>query len=543
MMRLFVLLLVLVIPRVQATELTSVPQYSVAEIAFRGPMQHASATPTRDIQLAVTFQHESGAPEFTVQGFFDGDGQGGIEGDVFKVRFCPTQPGTWKLIAVESNRPELANQHLNAVLSSTPSQLHGFWQVDPTSPGNRWYQRSDGSHAYIVGNTHYTFLTERGLQGLPTGGNIADDIAANAKYFKKLRFGLQSGQYPHPSEKPWLDDSGQPTDDGNFCHRPNPAWFHCRVDLAVKCGLEHDLITDLILAGPDTPESRTTLKAEHNGGDATPYLRYIAARYSSYPNVWICLCNEYDIKQPRYTQAEIADLGVSLRKYLAYPTPLSVHDGSRIGWSAKFDTLPDWADHQIIQKKLRAIAPAADAIAYVTSGIDGTGPRHKPTINDELSYEGAGDSHSQEDTIAAMCGAFLGGGYATTGEKYGKKLGQYFWGHFDAQTHSSVDNLKWMRETIDRHISFWKMAPDLTIFENLDSDFRGLAWPEHEYVLGTDRERSGIVANLPEGTWSIQRHDIMSQKSVTLADQASGRFVFDSPDSRSVLFHFSRNIR
>lgn len=65
-------------------------------------------------------------------------------------------------------------------------------------------------------------------------------MAANARFFKKVRFGLQNGQYPHPSEKPWLDDAGQPTDDGNFSHRPNPRWFRERVDAAVCSGFEQN---------------------------------------------------------------------------------------------------------------------------------------------------------------------------------------------------------------------------------------------------------------------------------------------------------------
>ena len=35
-----------------------------------------------DVQLAVTFRHESGSPELTVHGFFDGDGAGRIDGNV-----------------------------------------------------------------------------------------------------------------------------------------------------------------------------------------------------------------------------------------------------------------------------------------------------------------------------------------------------------------------------------------------------------------------------------------------------------------------------
>ena len=521
-------------------ESASTAVYSVAELTFTGPRQAAKDSPARDIQLAVTFRHQSGRPEFTVQGFFDGDGKAGIEGEVFKVRFCPTQPGEWTLVKVASNAKELKGQREGESLTATPSKLHGFWVRDEESAGRRWYRRSNGSHQFIFGNTHYTFLTEHGPDGKPTGGSIAGDIAANAKYFKKIRFGLQNGRYPHPTEKPWLDDAGRPTDDGNFSHRPNPRWFHERVDIAVHTGFEHDLITDLILAGPDTFESRSTLKAGQNSGDATPYLRYIAARYGSYPNVWICLANEYDIKKPNHTQAEIAKLGAAMRRFLPYPIPLSVHDGSKIGWSVKFDSLPEWADHQIIQKKLRRIAPASEAIDLVWRGRNGRGPRCKPTINDELSYQGAGDKHTESDTIEALLGAFLGGGYASTGEKRGNKLGQYFWGKFDPAEHTAADNLAWLCEIVDREVTFWKMSPDTSAFENLDKRFRALAWPGREYILGTDAEKPGLAVNLPKGVWTATRHDLISKQSHILSQSAKGRFIFDAPPTRAVLFHFKR---
>ena len=109
--------------------------------------------------------------------------------------------------------------------------------VDPDSPGRRWYRRSDGSHQYIIGNTHYSFLSGYRDGDRPSGNDIAQDVARNAEYFKKLRFGLHGDRYPHPTEKPFLDDEGRPTDDGDFSHRPNPAWFHERVGRGGADGL------------------------------------------------------------------------------------------------------------------------------------------------------------------------------------------------------------------------------------------------------------------------------------------------------------------
>jgi arylsulfatase A-like enzyme len=465
--------------------------------------------------------------------------------DEFRIRFCPTRRGQWDIIAVRSNVGELEGQHVGDHVTAMPSGHHGFWIADEQSAGRRWYRRSDGSHQYVFGNTHYSFLSGMRDTG-PSGNDIAADLAANAEYFRKVRFSLCSDRYPHPTEKPFLDDAGRPTDDGDYSHRPNPRWFRERVDHAVQSACSHDLIADLILAGPDTEDSRATLRAGANGGDATPYLRYVAARYGSYPNVWLCLCNEYDIKEPSWQPDDMARFGESIRRFLPYPVPLSVHAsqhperGARKpedpAWSRAFDALPAWNDHQILQRKLRSLGPSADVISRAWQ-FPGSPPRLRPTINDELSYQGEGDRHSEGDTIESHLGAFLGGGYASTGEKRGNKLGHYFWGAFDPGEHTAARSLGWLRSQIDEHITFWEMAPDSAIFPGLDPDFRAMAWPGHEYVLGTNRAAE-VVAQLPAGAWTVRQFDVIAREMQILTKAASGRFTLRTPDSRAVLYHF-----
>ena len=95
-----------------AAELASAAVFAVAEIEFVGPVQDPTDTPARDVQLEVTFRHESGSPDIKVQGFFDGDGAGRqSKAMCSKCAFCPTQPGKWTLVEVASNATELAGQH------------------------------------------------------------------------------------------------------------------------------------------------------------------------------------------------------------------------------------------------------------------------------------------------------------------------------------------------------------------------------------------------------------------------------------------------
>ena len=520
-----------------------VPVYAVHELTFQGNTYQAQDAPAAEVDFTTTWRHESGSPTYTLHGFYDGDGKGGMAGNVFKVRFCPTKPGQWMLQEAVSSDAKLNGQHKGYSVNATASAHKGFWRVDEQSAGQRWYQRSDSSHAYVVGNTLYSFLSEY-LKGKPTGGNIADDVRKSAQYFRKLRFAVTGDIFPHPTEKPFLNDQGKPTDDGNYAHRPNPAWFHQRVDLAVQTAYEQDLIADMILNGPDSEDARSALLAAANGGDPAPYLKYIAARYGSYPNVWLCLSNEYDIRKPNFTPEEIRKFGFTMQKFLPYDNPLSVH-ANQGNWSENLNSTIAWNDHIIIQNKIKKLPSAADYM-LLNYWIGGG---NKPIVNDELAYQGEGDGWSEADVIEAHLGAFLGGGYGSSGHKSGYKLGHYFAGNFSAKEHTAADNLQWLCQKIDEHISFWKMQPEYytytrdgssSIFRNIRPEFRAMAWEKQECVLGTNQAQQAIRAELPEGKWQVKMFDVMAKQEKELAKEANGEFTFDAPDSRAVMFYFKK---
>jgi hypothetical protein len=516
----------------------NVPVYSVFELTFKGSEYRATDNPVRDIELITEWQNSKTSKTLRIFGFYDGDGKGGSAGNVFKVRFCPVQEGTWTLVGVKSNDSKLDKQYVGLQIKAIKSDSHGFWIVDNASPGRRWYRRSDGSHQYITGNTMYSFLSEC-FEGKPSGGNIKDDITGNSLYFKKVRIGITGDRYPNPSSKPFLDAEGRPTDDGSFSHRPNPEWFLTRVDVAVNQGFQKDLIVDLILNGPDTKESRSVLQASANNNDAAPFLRYIAARYCSFPNVWICLSNEFDIKVPVYKPAQIAAYGITLMSFLPYETPISVH--SVRNWTTELNN-PGWFDHVILQDKLKKLQESADIIEL---NYD-IGRSAHPVIDDELAYEGAGDGWNEEDVIEAFLGAFAGGGYASTGLKTGNKTGHYFSGNFKASEHKAADNLLWFRQILDRDITFWMMKPvkgdqDINnIFgRSLNKDWRVMDWDGNEYVIAANSAGEGS-ALLPNGKWTVKMYDVIAMKESTLSEKASVKFNFEFTNSRAQLIHFKR---
>jgi hypothetical protein len=535
---------VLVIPSYGLQPEVIVPQYQVFELAFKGSQVLAHESPVRDIILETSWVHEQSKDSRRIFGFWDGDGKGGSEGNVHKIRFCPDLPGKWTLLSVSSNDPLLDSRHEGYTIHCTPSDHPGFWLRDTLSRDGRWYRRSDGSHPYIVGNTLYSFISEY-YRGEPTGNSIEEDIRNCARYFNKVRFAMTGDIYPHPEDKPFLDLAGKPTDDGNFSHRPNPAWFSRRVDLAVMTAFEEDMIADIIINSVDSPDGRSVLQPAANGGDAAPILRYMAARYGSYPNVWFCMSNEYNIRKPNYKAEKIRELGTELSGLLAYPTPLSVHP-NQMDWDPELHRGSNWNDHVIFQNKIKRIWLAADKadLNYYRGDM-------KPVINDELAYEGEGDGWSEEDVLVAFLGTFLGGAYGSTGYKTGHKLGHYFAGNFDPAQHRSSDNLLWFRTLIDKRIPFWNMSPHtivytrksgikMDIFDGVDYDFRLLKERGSTYVLGASGSHEGISADLPEGDWEIYHYDLIGMSETAMGSSISGTFTFDLPDLRAQMVVFQR---
>lgn len=80
----------------------------------------------------------------------------------------------------------------------------------------------------------------------------------------------------------------------------------------------------------------------------------------------------------------------------------------------------------------------------------------------------------------------------------------------------------------------------MSIFGNLDTGSRALAWPGNEFALGTNKLRQGITARLPAGKWTVTQYDVISMKTTVLSTNAAGSFTFDAPDSRAALFHFKQ---
>lgn len=102
-------------------------KWSKIELTFNGPDSVGTGDPNPfAVRLDVHFTSPTNAP-FIVPGFYDGDGHGGLNGRIWKVRLSADEIGSWKYIT-HSDNPLLDGHKGTFVVTETPQTATGFWR-------------------------------------------------------------------------------------------------------------------------------------------------------------------------------------------------------------------------------------------------------------------------------------------------------------------------------------------------------------------------------------------------------------------------------
>ncbi len=102
-------------------------KWSKIDIAFTGPASRGRGEPNPfAVRLDVVFASPSGK-QHHVPGFYDGDGKGGLDGDVWKVRFSADELGQWNF-KTNSNMKILDGHTGRFAVTKTPEAAQGFWK-------------------------------------------------------------------------------------------------------------------------------------------------------------------------------------------------------------------------------------------------------------------------------------------------------------------------------------------------------------------------------------------------------------------------------
>jgi Domain of unknown function (DUF5060)/Putative collagen-binding domain of a collagenase len=134
------------------SEPAAVPRHGTAEIVLRAASSYDGAAGEPDpFDLEVTAQVVSpSGKRYTVPGFFDGDGEGGQSGRIFKVRVAAGETGVWRW-STSSGVPGLDG------LSGTfrvEGELTGLFRQGPlvvSADSPRVFRRRDGGPVFLLG--------------------------------------------------------------------------------------------------------------------------------------------------------------------------------------------------------------------------------------------------------------------------------------------------------------------------------------------------------------------------------------------------------
>lgn len=401
---------------------SEVEKWGIFEISCEGK---TDGNPFTDHHITAHF--ESASEQKTVNGFYDGDG-------IYKVRFMPSYEERYSFkISGDFSDKEYSGEFT----STAPSENnHG-----PVRVHNKFhFQYSDGTMYYPIGTTCYVWNLQ--------SDELIKKTLESLKHspFNKLRFCVFPKSYCYNSREPRsYPYEGTPVD-GNLVteeniwgfgpdskgnnwdfSRFNPEHFrhieYCISELQ-KLGIE----ADIILFHPYDRWGFSTMTSEQN----ELYLRYTAARFSAFRNVWWSFANEYDYIKNK-TIEDWEQYAKTIVESDPYDHLRSIHNGVQF-----YDHTKPWISHCSVQHS-----------------PDGTAEwrkiYQKPVVIDEMAYEGNhpniwGNISPQEMT-RRFWDALCRGGYGGHGETYVDE--NIWWSHGGELKGESPDRIAFMKRILE----------------------------------------------------------------------------------------------
>ncbi len=376
----------------------------------------ATGNPFTDVEVRAVFTPRGGAP-VEVEGFCDDQA-----GRLFRVRFCPSVPGTTCAYALTTNLSP-GHTYTGSFRTTGPTGMEPV-VVDPEHPKHFMYAGSRRPF-YHMGLTAYHLLDpandERDTEAL------LDYCVLNG--FNKVRFlltGYPRDNDPRPADDPsyrpaeqWT--AGDPWQLPNYGAPPGrlnplPAWlgqphrydftrlnvaYWQRADRALAAMRERGIVGTCILT-----IEKQGLPNEYGAltDDEQRLYRYAVARLAAFANVWWDLGNEHnEYRGPEWA----AEIGGRMKAGDPYDRLCSAH--AYADWA--YDDQP-WADFIITQQYGTCAEVNAWALKYAAIP--------KPYVNEEYGYEGGRDAPghgmSTDWVRRGHWSIALAGGYATYGD-------------------------------------------------------------------------------------------------------------------------------
>lgn len=403
----------------------TVAQWDIWEYELKA---ECTGNPYLDIEFWGVFALDN--RKVRVPGFYDGDG-------VFKLRFCPDQPGNWQL-TTESEFAALNAKTASFSVSAPRDGVRG-----PVKVRNQFhFGYADGTPYFPFTTTCYAWthqpieMQEQTFQSL-----------AEPKAFNKLRMCVFPKNYPYNTNEPLFDVYELDAQGKYDPDKPNfEAFRHLETQIGrlADMGIE----ADIIIFHPYDRWDHCMWSEEQD----YRYLKYLVARIAAYRNVWWSLANEYDFMLDVKPMERWDRFFHIIEENDPYGHPKSIHQGNP---DLVYNHRQRWVDHVSIQH----------FDVYQTANW--RAQYGKPVVNDEMHYEGNIIQTWGNITAETMTHRFwatvIKGGYAGHGETYSHPEDLLWWGKGGELHGQSPERIAFLRKIIEEDVQ-----NGLTPFEEID---------------------------------------------------------------------------
>lgn len=313
-----VLAIALVVPGAVNAAEDAFPKWSKIELAFSGPESQGRGDPN---PFAVRFTVQFTGPQgmsYDVPGFYDGDGRGGMDGNVWKVRFSADQTGGWKYKTQSSHR-RLDGHSGEFVVTATPDSATGFWKwgrlesVGTAENKLRYLKFRDGPYwlkagcddpeNFLGGYEHYNTTRKR-----KAAIDYLADRGINSCYIMTHNIGGDDNDV-----WPWLGRTPQ--------EAKRNGGAGARFDI-VKLEEWHELFVHMQSRGV-VPYLILEDDSAWKGYDHQRYYREIVARFGYLPGL---LFNGGEEQNENYRLSEALQLMAELQRLDPYDHPRGLHN-------------------------------------------------------------------------------------------------------------------------------------------------------------------------------------------------------------------------
>jgi len=468
------------------SSMPTVPKWGMYEVSYT-----ASGSPSNPF-ADTTFTATVTAPDSTqrtVDGFYDGDGNGGQSGKVFKLRFSPDQLGTWSWITSSND-------------SGLNAKSGQFQCVAPTTNGpiiksGRYFYYGNGDPVYLIGNfldrvqptyeefSHTLFSEEI------TETNRQNMIVRHRDFHRANKMNIyiaNNGDYGDVSTTPWVG-----SDDSNDKTRFDLSRWKM-YDRLVAQVRDEGMVAELWFFADDSNFGSLS------DAEIQRLIKYGEARLSPYVNTMFVLALEW---QEGFSSSEV----------ISYCTYGQQHNPWDRLWSVHCSTgnfsFPNesWADFMATQSG-NSIEPPANNTHTITN----RNLANKPLIVEEFGLlDSTYDKRLRGNLWACFCGGGAGSG-----------------------TGSDLPRLRKFIEDLD--VPFWAMAPN----NGLSNSGFTLANVGNEYVVYVQNGGTFTV-QLASGSyyaqWFSPRQSDGNAGPIAIGNRGGGSQSFTTPNSDDWVLH------